>query len=834
MSNESEGNRFKVLEVLKEEHGSSSESNGLATHEEGVSEAPMVLDHPMFSSSKLEKERHSKTVHRRHHHHRRKKKHHLKSPSSEIEPSLELSNGRLPEVLVSEADTSGNNVPKLNILVAEEHPPEVTKVSLETVAIQTQDDKVHELIMRSRQLIADQNTVMNEVPAITDICSSVATNTCPTDVCSSLPCKSPMTCDSLSTKPSVNDSCSAVPSCYTPANDPVVPMEIEEEKRDSQSVQNISVSVANVRIPTLPVVNLGVAEVVRRSQELLGDVYKPSNPENDPVKDLISRSEQLIRSKEVGLVRNLDLAEEKNVPTDEMDRVQDLIARSEQLLKSEEIRELNLGKCEENASDSVKDLISKSEQLLKSNESTQRLQPVGEQGVAKHCEPENKFYNYPPPFTEKFVDLTIQLPPLNHLATNSPIIPLKAKENASRGNGFNQPMLYDPCHRRGSDKRLQELLNESESLVTSLKTDQLGGQELESALALEEQSGKISCEEKCQEFSPKKRDENFSKGLDGIDLNEMKQVLDQAKKLLEKSDELRTTESLGVDQPAGIMDVDVLVKDTSTGVVPNATSGFQQNTPEDVVKSFSHFQNQLDVVTAESLTTNEQAVTCKINVIPSAMNQTTRLNCITSLKDSSGCRFTNTHKKQLLKKRSHETVSETGGNNAHKNFKNSCVTPPDVSLLTAASDAVEDIRSKEIGVEQSGHHFEHVNTQPRMNGLNTDSLDLNIDKRLIAGSNCNADLKNEGNFKAGKNSPNNEMKTGRNTDPISSIIEHINSDEVVEKLCGNTCRMESSTNRLNSKDSAGLQNFYAALKIQSIIRSRRQPRREKRHDTYPF
>ena len=787
MPNESECSRFKVLEVLKEEHGSSSDSNGVATHEEGVSESPMVLDHSMFNSCKWEKEtRHKSLGHRRHHHHRRKKKHHVKSPSSEIEPSLDCSNGRVPEVRVSEAN--GMHVPTSNTAI--EHSPDV--VPPEATVIQEQDDKVHELIMRSRQLIADQNTVTTEVPGITDICCSLTTNTFPTDVCSSLPCKSPMTCDSLST----NACCSAVssnpaaPELPEVVLNPVLPMETEEN-HVSQIVEDISLSVGDLRILTPSTVDLGVAEVIRRSQELLGDVCKSSTAEDDPVKDVIARSEQLLKPSEDTAEQSPCVSEEKNFAADEIDPVQELIARSEQLLKSEAMGKLDVAKCEErnsmHASDSVKELISKSEQLLTCSENTQRAaHPVRKLGVV---EPRDNCYNHPPPFTERFEDLTIQSPPLNHLPANNFHIHSNAREDASWENTMNQsqPLLNDPQHRKASDTRLQELLEESRTLVSNLKTAQSPLVEPEPALALQEESGRIPCEEKWETFRAKRRSEkgNFHEGLNGIDLSEMKEVLDQAKKLLGKSDELCGKDSSEVDEPVDAMEVDMLVKDVPTE---------RQNITEDVVKDFSHFQNQLDVVPAESLATNERATVYDVSLTPAPMQQTTRLNCLTSSKDSTtvsgGCRFTNTRKQDLVKKRSHETVSETGSDNSHKNFKNSSVTPPDVNLLTAA--------------------------------LHTDSSD----------SKYKTDFKNEVDLKPGKNSSKHEMVARRNTDPY--VIEHISSDEVVNRLCGNTCRLESNTNRLNSKDSAGLQNFYAALKIQSIMRNKTRPRRDKRHDTYPF
>ncbi len=728
----------------------------------------------MFNNLKFEPRGRHKPGHRRHHHHRRKKKHqhHLKSPSSETEPSSDCNNGRLHDVHVS--DIPQIHEPNLNgseeelCLSSQVHSDEATEVPsvTETTA---QDDKVHELIMKSRQLIADQTTVVNEVPAITDICCSVASSSCLTDVCSSLPCKSPMTCDSLSTPSGINDVCCTVSSNYLPdvsesltsKDNPVVPM--EEEKPDSKVEKNISSSAGDLRVWCPSTMDLGVSEVIRKSQELLGEMYKSSD------------------------------AEEKS--GNDIDRVQDLISRSEQLLKSKETRELNVNQLEEksfvNASDSVKDLISKSEQLLNSSKTSECLQPMNEQ-VVKHCGSEfaieDTSYNYPPPFTDKSLDMTIQPPPVNHVVANNPNIHSSVNELAHNhtepAKDTLQPMLSDPYNLKASDRRMQELLEQSHTLVNSLKTDQMLCMEPESGLEVEEQPGKIAREEKCEEFSAKKTNENFDKGLDGIDFNEMKLVLDQAKKLLETSNELSGKESFEVDNSENAMDIDENVEgnDSSTQVRSNITADIPrgENTTTDVVKDFS----------CEKQTT-------RVNCLAQSKNSTVSGDCKST--DSEKCR--NGCKQVLVKERSYEALSETSDYNTNKNFTNSTVT----SLI------------------------------------NTDSLDLYVDKRLIADSNCKTDLtvsKNQvgvTDFKPGKNSPKHETAIRHNVDPYSNtVIEHINSDEVVDKLCGNTCRMESNTNRLNSKDSAGLQNFYAALKIKSIMRNRTRPRREKRHDTYPF
>ena len=892
------------MEVLKEEHGSSSDSNGLATHEEGVSEEPLVSDHPKYSSSKWEKERHKLGHRKHHHHHRRKKKFHLKSPSSETEPSLDSNNGgrlhehsfdsncRLPEVHVSGENIPGNHV--FNNSVEERclSPHEVTPLK-ESTAVLAQDDRVNDLILRSRQLISDQTTVINEVPAITDICCTV-TNSDLTDVRGSI--QSPMTgiCGSLSTKAGVNCVCSTVSSNYghtgvceyvAPNEYPVVPMEIGEAKPKVDN--NISSSVDDLSVLShhKSTADLGVAEVIRRSQDLLGEVCRSSTGEEktlvaheiDRVQDLITRSEQLLKSK--GVVQSKDTTEHSpGVPVEknESDHIQDLISRSEQLLQSKKIRELTSNQCKHseekilmNGSDSVKDFIPKSE--LKGNEITERLQPVNKQGIVKHCGPEfateDKACNCPLTFMDKSIDLTTQPPPANHLLAKNSIIHSSVKDNSPWVTSCDHP------HLKESGKRMREFLEESRTLVNSLKTDEM--LEAESALIFEEKCGKIECEEQCEEFSLKKtnKKENFDKGLDGIDLNEMKSVLDQAKKLLEKSNkssEDNAKESLEMDKSANAMDVDEIVEGNESGEGNLTRMQVDQNienTTKDVLKDFSCFQNRVDFATAilEPLATSEQAAMFEVKLIPPLEKQTTRSNCCLARSEGSAISSDSTdisnlgglgkcmvekndqfhtgddYKQILVKKRSNDTLSETNDDNTPKHFKNNSVTLPDVNTSTAVCDPVVDTPHNGMDAEQSGKHCSEYDSKiPRLNGFNTDSLDLNVDKRLIADSNCKTDVavsKNQfhkNGYKPGKYSPKCEPATTRHHRDVYSntVIGHFNSNEVVDQICGNTCRMENNT-RLNSKDSARLQSFYTTLKIQSIMRSRRS-HREKRYDTYPF
>ena len=844
-----------MLEVLKEEHGSSgSDTNGVASHEEGVSEKPLVLDHPMFGSSKYEKDRHShKSGHRRHHHHRRKKKFHMKSPSLEVEPSSFDSNGCIPEV---DGHTFRNHVPRLNSSEeeaclspkVETHTHECTQLIppvqslVSSAATQSQDDKVQELIMRSRQLIADQTTVMNGVPAITDICSTVTSSSVLTDVCGSVPSKSPMTGDS-------DSLCSIVSSDYSPFDAcGTVPlkvhfMETEDEKPSAKIDSKLSSSLGDLSRMShhMPCVDLGVAEVIRRSQELLGEVYRPNT------------------------------LEDKRLPVREID--EGLVKGSEHLIESKEMREEVVNSAEDGpkssnpledkislttpGTDSVTDLISRSRELLRPNQSTEQRDSQRNVGVnLEHCRPapilNEKSSNYPPPFTEKPLDQPSVLPP--HV---SPVL------GARIHSGNTHSMTSNPI------TDISDMYH-----LNSLTTDRVMCSGSKPDMKHEEQSEMISCRGKDQEeFGIKKthKNENFDQGLNGIDLNEIKFVLSQAKKLLEKSSELRE----GAEQID--MNIDENVKGTEgnytsmdidetnrRGDVTGASidswkdnvlgDGKESVAPESfnevykvVLKDISSFQNQIDLVTPVSESADIRQPTAvfeiaKVRLSPPLEMQTSRYKCLTRFRVSSECKDSERNSQfndelrtsteyrhdALVKKRSSETMSERNEDSTHKHFKNSILTLYGVNLPAAVSDPM--LNKANCAVGNGKYCYRDDDIKPRLNGT---SFDLNIGTRLIADTNCEADTKNQlgKDYKSGKSSPKYESASLQNPDGYSNgVIEHLDSDDVVERLCGSTCRNNAVL--LNSKDSARLQSFYATLKIKSIMRNRTRP--QKRHDTYPF
>ena len=788
-SNENEGSRFKVLEVLKEEHGSSSDSNGLAVHEEGVSEEPLVSsDHAMFSSTKWEKERH-KSGHRRHHHHRRKKKFHVKSPSSETEPTLD-SNGCIPE---SDGEPK-HHIPRLYSPEEDQclsprveiHPPESTETVLTSeTTTQAQDDKVQELIMRSRQLIADQTKVVNGVPAITDICSDVQ--------CS----YSPNNC------------------LLTSKEDPVVPMEISDEKPIEKSPHEFSslddLSKLNHYKST---VDLGVAEVIRRSQELLGDVYRSN------------------------------ASEEKGFVVDENDRVQELISRSEQLLKSKDASVEQY--------DYSKNKRSETERNF-SKDSQKCLQTVNEQSEFPLKETSS---SYPSPFTDKSLEPSTvpSLNPIIHSSVKNEVnttfvnytdtlqpIPSDPSSLQSIPKDPYSPLPSipsDPYHLKESNRRMHELLEESHSLLTGLKTDQV----LCSETGCEKNAGG-SCPENEEKFELTKT-ENFRKDMDEIDLNEMKLVLDQAKKLLEESSEMSGDmmgEGKEMNTSACIMEIDhekVVERNGEKMEVDETVDMNSDVNIQDVLKDIPSFQNQHDFVEvlSEPSPISQQAAVfeiVKVKLISPLEKQTMRVNSLTpsaapftQCKDNESMRLHeveqdagDSDKDFLVKKRSSEFSSDDP---THKHFKNSSVTTADNSSTIVSNPAVNNLKQK-IGKEEIKKHcFENGSEIP--NGFNANSLDLNVDKRLIEDFKYSLGSPVNGidfDFKSEK--PKYEPASLENRDLYS------NTNEVVDKLCGNKCRIQN-----NTKNSARLQNFYAALKIKSIMRNRSRPHREKRHDTYPF
>lgn len=917
LSVENESDRFKVLEVLKEEHGSSNDSNGLTTHEEGVSEAPLVLDHPMFSSSKWEKERH-KSGHRRHHHHRRKKKFHLRNPSLEIEPSADpvgllhehTSSCHSPEVQVFEGSTPEHHLLRLSSpeeerCVSSEKAGSVEAFALVTdsAAIKSQDDKVHELILRSRQLIADKNAALNDVPAITDICNTV-TCTPLTDVHISGSLKSSKNGLCAPVISGINQVCKTVSSDYSHTD---VGQFTISKKQAELSVERkpdvwIPASASNFNVLHHRAVDLGVAEVIRKSQELLGDVYRPNGAadnnlvveekssiadETVRVQDLIARSEQLLQSqKSQGATINQN---SENFVSSES--VKDLILKSEQLLQSQEIKDMDSNQstvrfANQNVSikgstlkyeqplkseevndvndqfdevssevtdddNAMKDFIAESQQLIQSEQRKECLQPVNESRII-HSGATEKTYHYPPPYTDICLNLTTQPILVDHTVAINPTIysvPLETNILKAKHN--------DLYHLKQTDARMQKLLEQSHSLVERLKTEQRPHSN-EKSTNFEELYGIIPSVETGQK-------ENFDKDLNGVDLVEMKPLLDQTNKLLKQSKEVSldsVEESLRVGKSENTMG-DKSIKDNRQGLIKKEVDGnvkdFEGNeefrscirpdsqqsdgTVEDV-KDFSFIWTHVDFFSAESelVSANEQATVCEVKVIPPPEKPATHFSSLERWQDLTVSSDVNnsgglgTHENNnhfhtrndynaisMDEEVSNGTVSENHNDNT--SVENNRVISPDVNPSTRIHAPI--IHAPHSADQNSKRYSELETGETQVYRINTVSL-LSTDNRLIDDSEI---CVSENDVIPEKYSPKFECDTQRNA-YSNTVIENLNPDQVVDKLCYNTCLLDSNTR--NSKYSARLDNFYATLKIKSIMRSRKRPQREKRHDTYPF
>ena len=281
---------------------------------------------------------------------------------------------------------------------------------------------------------------------------------------------------------------------------------------------------------------------------------------------------------------------------------------------------------------------------------------------------------------------------------------------------------------------------------------------------------------------------------------------------------------------------DVAIKDNLHGFDKESVTPEMYPCRKEVLKDISSFQNRVDLVfpVSKSADIGQSAAMfeiVKVRLSPPLEMQTSRYKCLTRPRVSTECkdserinqdqfRTSSEFKHTLVKKRSSETLSETNEDNIHKHFKNSIVTLNDVNLSTAVSDPL--LNKGNCVMENSKQCYADDNVKPRLNGI---SFDLNVDTKLIADSNFKAITKNQvgKEYKPGKSSPKYETASLQNRNAYSNgVIEHLNSDEVVDRLCGSTCR--KNTARLYPKDSARLQNFYATLKIKSIQSRSQSPR----------
>lgn len=372
--------RFKVLEVLKEEHISSCDSNGITQHEEGVSEEPLVSDHAMFSSQKWENERH-KFGHRRHHnHHRRKmsgdessrsRKRKIspgnkvfKSPSSEHEmpwglvPGDAIAGNHTPGRLSPENNTSGDQSfdgrsQSDSCLSLDRLSTRGSDHSLDSELAESQDDKVQELINKSCQLIAE-HAFDGETLAISK------------------------------------------------AEDP----NPVQDAPETTKIENLVTPCLETRLAELP------AEEGHGTLDHLRDDGSSPVATDAGVVGLIRRSRELCG---------------------------DAIAAASREVSSDG-----------QVKDSVKDLILKSEQLLGSPTGNIGPETAEQQGHMRRNEDQR---------------IPECMPENCH--------PFSVENGTDYNQYILQPILSDPYHLRESNRRMQELLEESHLLLSSLRTDKI-------------------------------------------------------------------------------------------------------------------------------------------------------------------------------------------------------------------------------------------------------------------------------------------------------------------------------------------------------------------------
>lgn len=424
--------RYKVLEVLKEEHTSSSESNGIPFHEDCISEEPLISDHPTFSSLKWENERH-KFGHRRHHSHHRKKsggeessrsrkrkispgnKTH-KSPNSEREiHSCSVPEGQEPGSLspnLSSSNESRLSPGKLSIGESDS-----TVLGAKPGADEEfQDDKVKELISESSQLIADhfldKSALSNELD--------------------------------VNARRSLGQS-SLVPDSGHSSS--------EEDKLSGlgDSKDDVEYSVTD---------STTVADVIRRSREILGeisssvDVAKENTLFNGGPNELISESNQFIAEHfpdKSTLLNELDANKSETI-----EQPNSLLTVG--CLQNEEERHCGLGDSKNDVEYfSMTEVIRRSRELLgepsssvdvdeeKTLQSEQLLCSGGE--------------NIGQETTDKQEQITV-----NHTQP-----PPQQQQPESATDYTLEPMLSDPFHLRESNRRMQELFQESHTLLSKLR-----------------------------------------------------------------------------------------------------------------------------------------------------------------------------------------------------------------------------------------------------------------------------------------------------------------------------------------------------------------------------
>lgn len=363
--------RFKVLEVLKEEHQSSSDSNGIPSHEEGVSEEPLVSDHPTFSSLKWENERH-KFGHRRHHtHHRRKSsgedssrsRKRKVSPGNKVHKNpnseCEIPEGQVPLVL-SPGDNAPGSVSSYPSSSSEsrlspgEHFVRASDSDLGSGVVreESQDGKFRELVDKSQESVKDLRDGSTD-----RVCGGLG----PGKLVNSIISKE------------FNREAGQAREQQLAVNN--FDYSSSEKGADSKFRKDESYCAADA----------SVADLIRRSRELLGEGDSSASSE-----------------------------EEKVVVEDKKDPVKDLISKSEQLLSS---LQAEIGGETQGQSDKSADHIVFGHTVEHPRESLQS------------------------PVTESSAVSTLQ------------------------------PLLSDPYHLRESNRRMQELFQESHTLLSNLRTD---------------------------------------------------------------------------------------------------------------------------------------------------------------------------------------------------------------------------------------------------------------------------------------------------------------------------------------------------------------------------
>ena len=448
--------RFKVLEVLKEEHTSSSDSNGVPFYEDGINEEPLISDHPTFSSLKWENERH-KFGHRRHHSHHRKKsggdessrsRKRKISPGNKIHKSpnfeREILSSSVPEGQAPGSlspNLSSSNESRLSPGKLSVGESESTGLGAKLGADEEfQDVKVKELISESSQLIADH---FLDKPTLSDELNVNASKT--------LDLEQPSLPDSEQSSSEEDKLENSKDDVEYSATDSTTVAEVIRRSREILGELSSSVDVAKEK----PLFNAGPNELISKSNQLIAEhSLEKSALSNELDANTSETIEQPNSVLDLGCLQNEEdkhsgLGDSKNdveySATVDISAVAEVIRRSRELL-GELSSSVDVAKektlHDGDPGDPVKDLILKSEQLLCS----------GEKNIGKET-----------------ADKQEQVPVNHTQAPPPPPPPLQQPESAP--NHTLEPMLSDPFHLRESNRRMQELFQESHTLLGKLRHD---------------------------------------------------------------------------------------------------------------------------------------------------------------------------------------------------------------------------------------------------------------------------------------------------------------------------------------------------------------------------